>query len=417
MAKKSTKKSGVITSFKDLVDFQKKLNSDADIMSDSDYSKITEYIHTGNFMLNACICGHILGGIPNNKIVALAGDSQTSKTVTCLNVARNAQLAGYDVVYYDTENAVNVNMMTSFGVDPERVLYIPISIVEDLKNNLTSMLDALVETKKNDEEIPKLFIVIDSLSQLGTLKQEQDALDFKQSTDLTRAKAIKSMFQLITNKLASLKYPMIFTNHTYTNEIGFVKAHEKIKVTGGKSIEYTASVILHYSRTQMDEDKGKSEKTGISVVVQPMKNRLVKPKRVVYHIPWNDTINPFIGLEEYIDLPASEEELAMRIWEKVGIGRGTLKKLKNGEYQFEFKARSTTWAVRHLGENIKRSDASRIFSSEVFTNEVLANLDPFIFEDFSYASTRDDGQAKEFEADLASFLVDNTDFYDSLLEA
>ena len=383
-----------ITDFNSLVEFQQDINPNSDVMKNSTYSEVNEYVHTGSFILNACITGRLTGGIPVNKVVAFAGDSQTSKTVTCLNVCSNAQKLGYNIVYYDTENAVTREMMENFGVDTSKVLYNPISIVEDLKQNIVQMLNALIETKRDGKEIPKLFIVIDSLSQLGTKKLHTDTIAGKDVTDMTRAKTIKSIFQLITNQLGELKYPLLFTNHTYDNLGGFVKAHEQIKVTGGKSVEYTASVILHFSRTQLEEDKGKKEKTGIQIDVKPLKNRFIKPKRVSFHIPWNSKINPYVGLEKFIDI--NDPELAKEIWDKVGIGRGTLNKGK-----FEFKPSGRTWAVKHLNENIKRADAGRIFSSEVFTNEVIKNLDPFVYDSFKYTADNKDSETID---DLRGFM-------------
>lgn len=391
-----------ITDFESLVEFQKNINPNSGIMKGSDYSEIKDYIHTGSFILNACITGRLLGGIPSNKVIAFAGDSQTSKTLTCLNVARNAQKLGYYVVYYDTENAVTNEMMENFGVDTNKVLYSPISIVEDLKSNLVKMMDGLTTAKRNGKDVPKLMIIIDSLSQLGTKKSYEDTVSGKDVTDMTRARQIKLMFQLITNQLAELKYPLLFTNHTYENMGTFVQAHEKVKVTGGKSVEYTASVILHFSRKQLDEDKGKSEKTGITVQVKPIKNRFIKQKIVSFQIPWSGPINPYVGLEQFIEI--SDEELAMEIWSKVGIGRGSLKETKPGIFEFTFKPRSTTWAVRHLGENVKRNDSALIFSDKVFTSEVIYNLDEFVYREFKYSS---DNSNSDYVDDLFSFLEDD----------
>lgn len=372
-----------INNFDSLVELQKKLIPIADYMSKSTYSEVDEYIHTGSFIFNACISGKLKGGIPVNKVVAFAGDSQTSKTVSCLNVARNAQKMGYNILYYDTENAVTKSMMESFGVDTSKVLYTPLSIVEDLKYNIVTLLNTLIETKDKGEEVPKILIIIDSLSQLGTKKLDDDASAGKNTVDMTRARGIKNLFQLITNKLGYLKYPLIFTSHTYSNMDAFAKAHEKIKLNGGKSLEYTASVIVHFSRTQLEEDKGKSEKSGITVIAQALKNRLVQQKKIKYHIPWKGEINPYVGLEKFIEV--TDKKLAQEIWDKVGIGRGTLSKdKKTKKIVFEFKPKSTTWAVRHLEENVKRSDSKRIFSDEIFTPEVIDNLDYFVYKEFSF---------------------------------
>jgi RecA/RadA recombinase len=97
----------------------KKVNPFGDVISKNDFSKITEWIDTGNYHLNAVFSGDLFGGIPNNRTICLAGESGTGKTFLMLNMCRELQTKGYYIVYYDTEGAVDVDNIQNFGIDPE----------------------------------------------------------------------------------------------------------------------------------------------------------------------------------------------------------------------------------------------------------------------------------------------------------
>ena len=89
-------------------------------------SQISEYIHTGNYILNACMSGSLLKGIPNNRSICLSGESGVGKTYLLLNICREAQKMGYFIIYYDSENAVDAQLCTTFGIDLSLFRYEPV---------------------------------------------------------------------------------------------------------------------------------------------------------------------------------------------------------------------------------------------------------------------------------------------------
>jgi RecA/RadA recombinase len=117
----------------------RKINPFGDVISKSDFSKITEWIPSGNYHLNAVFSGDLFGGIPNNRTICLAGDSGTGKTFLLLNMVAQAQKMGYYVIYYDTEGAVDVDNIQAFGVDPERFDHQPVSDLAKFRTSITTL--------------------------------------------------------------------------------------------------------------------------------------------------------------------------------------------------------------------------------------------------------------------------------------
>lgn len=178
-------------------------------------SKISEYISTGNYMLNACMSGSILKGIPNNRSVCLSGESGVGKTFLLLNMCREAQKKGYFVIYYDSENAVDGEVAENFGIDLSLFRYEPVQTIQEFRSNVTNIIDTLIEQKELGNKIPKLFIALDSAGNLASQKEIDDAKTFSDKADMSRAKMMKSLFRIMMSKLGIIEGSFIFTNHIY----------------------------------------------------------------------------------------------------------------------------------------------------------------------------------------------------------
>ena len=138
-------------SFSDLDEKLTKISPHGSIVTKNAFSKIDEWIPTGNYMLNAQISGSIFGGIPNCRSVCIAGDSGTGKTFLTLNMCREAQNLGYDIIYCDSEAAVDQDVFEKFGLDPDRVRYQPVTTIQEFTifiNNLLKMLETAKKDKK-----------------------------------------------------------------------------------------------------------------------------------------------------------------------------------------------------------------------------------------------------------------------------
>jgi RecA/RadA recombinase len=209
----------------------------------SSVSLIDHYIPTGNFNLNACLTGSFFGGYPNNRAVAIAGPSGTGKTFLLLNAIKQAQSMGYSIVFYDSENAVDRELVEKFGIDTKRFRYEPCNTVQEFRSSVTALTDLLIEQRNKGVEIPRILIALDSAGNLATQKEIDDAKNGSDKADMTRAKLLKSTFRILMTKLGICKIPFLFTNHTYMTQDLFAKQ------VGGGGCLIPGSLVLMSDNT------------------------------------------------------------------------------------------------------------------------------------------------------------------------
>lgn len=375
-------------SFADLNKELKKIAPLGSTMDISEFSEISEYIHTGNYLLNACLTGSLRRGYPNNRSISLAGPSGVGKTFFMLNAAKNAQDMGYYIAWYDSENAVDKDLMIKFGIDPTRVWYEPVATVEAFRTSILNLAQRLIDAKRKKLTIPKIMVFLDSAGNLASEKEMRDAESGANKADMTRAKTFKSVFRIIMTKLAEIKAPFVFANHTYQSQEMFSRTIS----SGGTGIEYAASIILILTKAKLNDGNGENKtQVGNIVTCRPNKNRFAKPNTIKIHLRYDKGMNEFIGLEEYLN------------WDSVGIGKGTIlsgieydklkgdKKKASKEYTtadgevFHYipDEKSKTIAVKHLNTQVKSNE---FYTSKVFTNEVIDTLDEIIKPLFNYGS-------------------------------
>lgn len=185
------------------------------MMTEDTTSSVKDYLHTGNYILNAAFSGSILKGIPTNRTIVLSGESSTGKTYLLLNICREAQKAGYFVVYYDSENAVDPEIAKSFGLDLGQIRYEPVATVQDFRTSITSLTEYLIEQKKAGKEIPRILFALDSAGNLASAKEVEDAAAGSDKADMTRSKVLKSLFRILMVRMGYLGSTLICTNHIY----------------------------------------------------------------------------------------------------------------------------------------------------------------------------------------------------------
>jgi RecA/RadA recombinase len=331
------------------------------ILETNEFSKVTGWIPTGNYLLNAQLSGSIFGGIANNRSMGIAGDPQTGKSFLCMNIVREAQKIGYDVIYCDTEGAIDSESAKKFGIDTSMVRYQPIKTITDFKIFTANLIDK-VRAYRKDGADPKIALILDSLGMLTTDKESSDALKGKSAMDMgIRSKELRSLFRVITLDLTGVRIPLICTNHTTTGNIGgFMPTKE---ASGGDGPIFSMSNVIMLSKAQLKEG---DTKTGIIVTSTPKKARFTRPYPVKFHISFMNGMNPYVGLQDFVS------------WETCGIQRGKIEiDKKSGEMIFQGNESSPRWAVRHLGKTVP---STQIFTSEVFTHEVLKMIDEKVIQ-------------------------------------
>ena len=229
------------------------------------------FIGTGSYILNAQLSGSIYGGIPDNRVTAIAGEQATGKTFYAIGIAKDFLDSNEDgaVFYFDSEAAATTDLFKDRGLDPDRVWHFPVDTIEEFRTQMIRILDNLLKTPEGDRK--PLLIVLDSLGMLASAKELDDALADKQVRDMTKSQTIKSVFRIITSKLGKLKIPMIVTNHTYKtmNPYG-----EPSDMGGGSGLKYAASTIMTLSKSK-EKDSSK-EVVGNIIKVKTYKSRLTK---------------------------------------------------------------------------------------------------------------------------------------------
>jgi RecA/RadA recombinase len=326
------------------------------ILEHNEFSEVGEWISTGNYLLNAQLSGTLFGGVANNRSMGIAGDPQTGKTFLCLNIVREMQKKDYDIIYCDTEGAMDRSGAKKFGIDTLRVRYQPIKTISDFKIFTANLVDKVKAARKDGAD-PKIALFLDSLGMLGTDKENSDALKGKSVMDMgIRSKEMRALFRAITLDLTAVKIPLICTNHTTTAGIGsFITTKE---ASGGDGPIFSMSNVIMLSKAQLKEN---DTKTGIIVTSTPKKARFTRPYQVKFHISFMNGMNAFVGLQDFVS------------WETCGIQRGKLEvDKKTGEMVFTGNESSPRWAVKHLGKTIA---STQLFTEEVFTMEVLKALD------------------------------------------
>ena len=264
-----------------------KKNSKIEFTSELNKSKFfgeKDQIPTSVPMVNVALSGKLDGGLTSGLTV-LAGPSKHFKTAFSLLMAK-AYLDKYEdavVLFYDSEFGTPQNYFSSFGIDTSRVLHTPITDVEQLKFDIVNQLAAI-------ERGERVIIIIDSVGNLASKKELEDALNEKSVADMSRAKALKGLFRMVTPYLTMKDIPMVVVNHTYM-EIGMFP---KAIVSGGTGIYYSADNIWIIGRQQ---DKVGTEIQGYHFIINVEKSRYVREKsKIPVSVSYDGGIQKYSGL-------------------------------------------------------------------------------------------------------------------------
>ena len=230
----------------------------------------SSFVDTGSYIFNAVVSGSLFGGIPSNKVTALAGESSTGKTFFALSVVRNflANNSNGGVIYFESESAISKDMIESRGIDSKRMVIFPVATIEDFRTQAVRILDKYMKEPKEERE-PMMF-VLDSLGMLSTSKEMEDISNDKQVRDMTKSQLIKGAFRVLTLKLGQAQVPMIVTNHTYDVIGSYVPQKE---MGGGAGLKYAASTIIYLTKSK---EKEGTDLVGNIIKCEAKKSRLTK---------------------------------------------------------------------------------------------------------------------------------------------
>ena len=254
------------------------------ILSKSKFFTQKDMIPTSVPIINVALSGRLDGGLTPG-LTMWAGPSKHFKTAFSLLMAKS-YLDKYDdaaLLFYDSEFGTPQSYFDSFGIDTNRVLHTPLTDIEQLKFDIMQQLTNL-------ERGDRLIIVIDSIGNLASKKEVEDALEGKSVADMSRAKQVKSLFRMVTPHLTMKDVPMIVVNHTY-KEIGMFP---KDIVGGGTGSYYSADNIFIIGRQQ---EKEGTEVVGYNFIINVEKSRYVKEKsKIPVTVSFDGGVSRWSGL-------------------------------------------------------------------------------------------------------------------------
>ena len=168
---------------------------------------VDSFIDTGSYIFNGLLSGSIYGGLPSNKITAIAGESATGKTYFLMGIVKNFLDADPDagVIYFESESAITRNMVVDRGIDPKRMVIFPVTTVQEFRTQAIRVIDDYMAQNESDRK--PLFLCLDSLGMLSTTKEVEDTTDGKETRDMTRAQVLKAAFRVLTLKAWASENP------------------------------------------------------------------------------------------------------------------------------------------------------------------------------------------------------------------
>jgi len=289
-------------------------------VSDGLESDTSTFIDTGSYSLNALLSGSIYGGIPDNKVVALAGEESTGKTFYALSIVKNFLDANPEgaCFYWESEGSLTTEILEQKGIDTSRFYLMPVVTIQEFRTQALKIVDGYLATPVEDRK--PLFFALDSLGNCSTSKEVADIAEGKDTRDMTRSQLVRGAFRVLTLKLNRAKIPMLITNHTYDVIGAYVPTKE---MSGGGGLKYAASIIAFLSKSKA-KDKTDGPVTGAVIAVKIDKSRFTREEKKVKTVLDHST-----GLKKYWGLV------------EIGVEGGVLEKVStkikfpNGKTEFE----------------------------------------------------------------------------------
>ena len=310
---------------------------------------VDSFIDTGSYSFNALLSGSIYGGLPGNRITAIAGEAATGKTFFALGVVKHFLDKDKDagVIYFESENAISKSMVESRGVDSNRLVVMPVATVQEFRTQSIKIMDKYLEQPEASRK-PMMF-VLDSLGMLSTTKEMEDTAAGKETRDMTRSQIVKSTFRVLTLKLGQANVPMIMTNHTY-DVIGSMFPQKEMG--GGSGLKYAASSIIYLGKRK---EKDGTEVVGNIIHCKNYKSRITKENaQIDVRLTYKQGLDRYYGLLEMA--------------EDAGI----------------FKKVSTRFEI---------PDGTKVFGKQInenpekyFTKEILKQIDEYTQQKFTYGT-------------------------------
>ena len=255
------------------------------ILEDSKIFNNKDMIPTSIPMLNVALSGSLDGGL-GPGLTLFCGKSKHFKSLFTLILAKAYMDKYPDAVFlfYDSEFGTPIAYFKALGFDMSRIIHSPLTDIEVLKFDLMQQLETI-------ERGDHLFIAVDSIGNLASKKEVDDALKGNSAADMTRAKQLKSLFRMVTPHLTIKDIPMVCVNHIYMTQEMFAKA----VVSGGDGI-YLSSDNIYIIGRQQEKDGG-TDVEGYHFIINVEKSRhVIEKSKIPITVMHNSGLNKYSGL-------------------------------------------------------------------------------------------------------------------------
>lgn len=337
----------------------------ASILSDSDIFNNVDFVTTNLPILNAAFSGEVDGGLVSGVNV-FSGESGTFKSLLGLYCMR-AYLDKYPdsiAIWWDSERGITKEYLASNGIDINRVAYIPIEHLEQLKFD---MIKRIEQISKGD----KVFLFLDSLGGLGSKKELEDALDEKSTTDMTRAKVIRSILRLATPMINGRDIPLVLINHVYKNITAMYGGNIQ---GGGTAVSYFSNQVFEISRSQ---EKDGDELVGLNFTINIVKSRFVRLKsKFTFLVNFEDGIDNWSGIFD-LALEGKFITSSKKGWYSivdVDTGEVSEKNMRKSDMHCEEilgKILKNDKFKKYVSDRFKLSYREKLEEDDIFTEEVV----------------------------------------------
>jgi len=293
-----------------LKDMQKLINKRAGMevafdLQDDNPTLVKEWIPTGSRWLDSIICRGKYAGIPAGKIVEIAGLQATGKSYMAAQVAANAQPMGYDVIYFDSESAIDPSFLENAGCDLSNLLYVQATSVEFV---LETIEDLLV----NNEN--KMLFIWDSLALTPSNSDVEG--DFNPLSSMAvKPRILSKGLSKLTVPIANSGSILLVLNQLKTNiSMNVAEALTTPYFTpGGKALAYAYSLRIWLTRRKaknafIENDAG--FRIGSEVKIKLEKSRFGTEGRTCkFQIIWGEAVPRIMDKESWMDAIKGSEQL------------------------------------------------------------------------------------------------------------
>ena len=223
------------------------------------------------------------GGIPFGKILEVAGEESSGKSLIAYNFAYTTQQLGGHVIWVDAESSWMNSWAIENGVDPEKV-----TVVNDTRIEYVSdvVADLAIYTRSQLTHNEPILLVIDSVAAMDCADNIDSKMVEGKAEMGGRAKALYKYFRIRSELFYRLGVTQIYINQLRTAlNVGFGK--DNTTTTGGVALKFYASIraAFYSGRSITVKQKGKERKAGKLVTIRLIKNKVAPPRPTISKCP------------------------------------------------------------------------------------------------------------------------------------